>query len=214
MAGDEGMLEIRVGALGWRRPDWQGVFYPHDLPGEWRLSYYANQLSCVLVPPDYWLEGPLPDVAMWREDVPEGFEFHVLIDDGLLRARRWPAVRAALGALGPALGGVVLAGPVAGARAAWEELRAICPGPVRVCLDHEMADGPSLTRCWRPGREGAGAIGLCTLPGPVRPRALRGLLEGFAAQGAGARRALFLDAPYPVLEQTQTLVRLLGWYGI
>jgi hypothetical protein len=37
------------------------------------------------------------------------------------------------------------------------------------------------------------------------------MLEDFAAQGRGPRRVLFLDAPYPVLEQTLTLLRLLGW---
>lgn len=211
MEGDLTTLEIQVGALGWRRRDFQGVFYPLDLPREWRLSYYANALPCVLVPPGYWLEGPLPDVAMWREEVPEGFEFHVLVDTRLLQARRWPAIREAMGALGPALGGVVLSGPARAARTAWEALRAVCPPRAKLCVDHDVADPLAPARCWRPGLDGSGAVGLCSLPARVQPRVLRAMLEDFATQGTGPQRVLFLDAPYPVLEQTQMLVRLLGW---
>jgi hypothetical protein len=213
METDVGTLEILVGAVGWRRPDWRGVFYPQDLPGEWRLSYYANEFSCVLVPPDYWLEGALPDVARWREEVPEGFEFHVLIDDRLLHVRYWPAIMGAMAGLGTTLGGAVLACSGAAGRRAWEEIRAACPQLGLACLDHAMAGNPGPCRAHRrrPGLRGAGAVGLLALAEPVHPRALRGMLEDFAAQGRGPRRALFLDAPYPVLEQTLTLLRLLGW---
>lgn len=54
--------------------DWQEAFYPHDLPEDWRLAYYANAWSCVLVPADY----PLTDdeLADWLDDTPEDFHLY------------------------------------------------------------------------------------------------------------------------------------------
>ncbi len=50
------MLEnIEIGAMGWDCRD----FYPDDLPEEWRLDYYANHFSALLVPSAQW--------PRWRE---------------------------------------------------------------------------------------------------------------------------------------------------
>jgi len=75
---------IRVGACDWQHPQWQNCFYPDDLPQDWRLSYYANEFSTVLVPQSQWqaswqAEGA--DFEQWAEDVPEGFRFYFLTAD-------------------------------------------------------------------------------------------------------------------------------------
>lgn len=41
---------IVIGAMGW---DCES-FYPEDLPASWRLDYYANHFSAVLVPSSQW----------------------------------------------------------------------------------------------------------------------------------------------------------------
>lgn len=43
-----------LGTVGWERADWLGSYYPLDLPPEWRLAYYANDCSCVLLPAAAW----------------------------------------------------------------------------------------------------------------------------------------------------------------
>jgi len=75
---------IRVGACDWQHPQWQHNFYPDDLPQDWRLSYYANELSTVLVPQARWQahwQAEDADFEQWAEDVPEGFRFYFLTAD-------------------------------------------------------------------------------------------------------------------------------------
>ena len=68
---------ISVGACGWDQPQWQGVFFPDDLPEDWRLSYYANEFSAVLVPQHKWQAADV-DFEQWADDVPDGFKFYFL----------------------------------------------------------------------------------------------------------------------------------------
>ena len=68
---------IRVGAYGWLQPSWRGTFYPDDLPNDWMLSYYSNELNTVLVPSDYWQEGSGFGCESWLQDVNEDFSFFV-----------------------------------------------------------------------------------------------------------------------------------------
>lgn len=76
---------IRVGACGWQHAHWQGTFYPDDMPGDWRLSYYANEFSTVLVPQACWLQRMKSQECSEHEDdwldVPESFRFYLALDD-------------------------------------------------------------------------------------------------------------------------------------
>jgi len=67
--------EIRVGACGWDHEQWLGAFYPDDLPEDWRLSYYANEFSTVLVEEEKWRSN-LADLAEWVDEVSEDFLFY------------------------------------------------------------------------------------------------------------------------------------------
>jgi len=51
---------LLLGTVGWERADWLSGYYPADLPPEWRLAYYANDCSCVLLPAASWC-GVAPD---------------------------------------------------------------------------------------------------------------------------------------------------------
>ncbi len=66
---------IVVGACDWDHPQWQNNFYPHDLPADWRLSYYANEFLAVLVPQEKW-QAENVDFEQWAEDAPQGFRFY------------------------------------------------------------------------------------------------------------------------------------------
>jgi len=66
---------IRVGAYDWDHAHWLGSFFPDDLPEDWRLSYYANEFTSVLVPEFKWrIENA--ELEQWVEDTPPAFRFY------------------------------------------------------------------------------------------------------------------------------------------
>ncbi len=67
--------ELIVGAYGWDHVDWQGVFYPDDLPEDWRLTYYANEFRSVYVPQSVWLHASMDDIEEWADGTPDEFYF-------------------------------------------------------------------------------------------------------------------------------------------
>ena len=79
---------INPGAYGWRHKHWLKSFYPEDLPvygsEDWRLSYYSNEFSTVLVPYDYWQSGGIVDCEGWLDEVNENFQFFVECNESML----------------------------------------------------------------------------------------------------------------------------------
>jgi len=60
------MSRIGIGCKGLNHANWLTDYYPEDLPPEWRLSFYANDFSVLLLPPSEWqdlerLEGQLEE---------------------------------------------------------------------------------------------------------------------------------------------------------
>ena len=98
---------LRIGARGWRHPGWKAGFFPDDLPEEWRLGYYANEFSAVLLPAERWLAVGEAELEEWAEEVHEGFRF-VLESDGASTER----LAAAREALGERLGGWLQGGGI------------------------------------------------------------------------------------------------------
>jgi len=49
-------LTIIIASNGWIHKSWIDNFYPTDLPEAWRLAYYANEFSAVLVSEEDWLK--------------------------------------------------------------------------------------------------------------------------------------------------------------
>lgn len=43
------MRDVLVGAMDWRHEPWIKGFYPVDLPQDWRLSYYANEYTTMVI---------------------------------------------------------------------------------------------------------------------------------------------------------------------
>ncbi len=69
-------------AVGWDHPAWQGSFYPDDLPEDWRLTYYANEVPGVLVPQALWCKADEAQVESWIDDVGEEFRFYLALEGG------------------------------------------------------------------------------------------------------------------------------------
>jgi hypothetical protein len=64
-----------VGSAGWEHADWQGGFYPDDLPEEWRLAYYNTAYSCVWLGYADWSGCDPATLAAWVDDTHERFRF-------------------------------------------------------------------------------------------------------------------------------------------
>jgi len=71
-----GTESIKLGACGWNHAHWTRHFYPDDLPPDWRLSYYANEFSAVLLPENQWRENLLL-LEEWAFDVGDDFRFYL-----------------------------------------------------------------------------------------------------------------------------------------
>jgi len=67
--------QCHIGSAGWDHPDWDGSFYPEDLPVEWRLAFYSQIFSCVYLSYAAWSQAGSETLAQWVEDTPERFKF-------------------------------------------------------------------------------------------------------------------------------------------
>ena len=89
-------FSLCLGARDWEHPSWAQDYYPEDLPADWRLSYYANDLSQVLVPQARWLGAGEAGWADWVEAVPPGFRFFLELAPGSVPASLAAGVAAAM----------------------------------------------------------------------------------------------------------------------
>lgn len=67
---------IRVGTAGWEPPS-PSSWYPHGLPADERLSFYAERFELVEVNTTFYAVPPVEAVARWVERTPAGFVFDV-----------------------------------------------------------------------------------------------------------------------------------------
>ncbi len=90
--------------VGWDYPAWMGDFYPDDLPDEWRLTYFANEFSGVLIPRAEWEQADAEQFKTWVDEVSDSFRFYLELDSTVATQVCLLTGRA----LGAALGGFVV----------------------------------------------------------------------------------------------------------
>lgn len=66
---------MRLGSLGWSNPAWLALFYPADMPEEWRLTYFNTQFNCVFLERAFWRQASSAELAQWYADTHEKFLF-------------------------------------------------------------------------------------------------------------------------------------------
>lgn len=64
-----------TGSAGWEHPQWEGGFYPDELPPEWRLAFYNTAFPCVYLAYEAWSGRDLQTLGAWVEDTLERFRF-------------------------------------------------------------------------------------------------------------------------------------------
>lgn len=62
---------LLLGTVGWSDRAWVRDYYPAGLPPDWRLAYYANDCSCLLLPAGEWREGLRDELAEALEEAPD-----------------------------------------------------------------------------------------------------------------------------------------------
>ena len=68
-------------AYGWESHNWLD-FYPDDLPEEWRLDYFYNQFSGVVVPAEMVTTMTCEIAEQWLDAVDDDFRFILEVKKG------------------------------------------------------------------------------------------------------------------------------------
>ena len=64
-----------IGTRGWSDVAPSDDFYPPELPVDWRLSFYSNNLRSVLVPQELWPTISRTELSQWLDDSDPAFRF-------------------------------------------------------------------------------------------------------------------------------------------
>mgnify|MGYP006274661851 FL=1 len=96
---------VTIAAAGWWALADADAYYPHDLPQDWRLGYFANDHPAVYVPASAWQRQTVAGLRAWRDDANQGFRFFLEHPSADNSAAPTPIQAAA--ALGERLGGWV-----------------------------------------------------------------------------------------------------------
>ncbi len=214
---------ILIGTRGWDHADWQGGFYPAELPAEWRFCYYSNLLRAVLVPAEAWAGATPSTVAQWLEDSDAGFRF-VLEPPPLASAVELAAFLRLIEPIASQTDGFL----ASAASLEPAQLDMLLAGLTRahpVCVDLPGEQSSELAaliaahragRCWHCSQRGAPAPGGALLvalgAGGPAPE-LRQALEALARwQATGGRAALFFEGPgaAEAARTARTLAELMG----
>lgn len=107
-----------VGTSGYAFKEWQGSFYPEDLPAQSMLAYYGERLPAVEINNTFYRLPKRSVVEAWAEQVPEGFRFALKASQRITHIKRLRGAAEetsylfrTVAALGPRLGPVLVGLP-------------------------------------------------------------------------------------------------------
>lgn len=212
-------MQIELAAYGWDSPAWS-IFYPEDLPPEWRLDFYRNEFTSLVLPAAEWAEVSIDEAAGWLDEAPAGFHFYWELDGPEGATRLLELASRHGGGANSHLGGWLFQ---SGLQLEHELVEALsnclpgaCYGPRPVGADQaEWLAAQGVTLCWQDEMVlNCRGRGLRVLQIRERPdmRALRRSVE--EQSGAGVEQLLLLVEPnpdtLPLLRDLQTFTTLLN----
>lgn len=208
MGNDKHSLNLQIAAVGWEHRSWLSEFYPHDLPAQWRLTYYANEYRTVLVPASAWQAESSPDVAQWYEDVPKGFCFYVCMSVNASEFSDEIRICQSLSALKEKLAGVILVSPQNKVLPLSIPIKEYCPD-VDLFYPLELSAGHRPITYWSNAQGHTVGLLEC-VPGPDLKK-LRLLIEQFIVHARSEEATLFLVSDSRTLSDACTIAQLLGY---
>jgi uncharacterized protein YecE (DUF72 family) len=72
-----GKPRIHIGSSGWTYDDWSGSFYPQEVKGVQRLSYYAERFDAVEINVTFYRSLTQPMIDAWNRRLPETYHLAV-----------------------------------------------------------------------------------------------------------------------------------------
>src|SRR5438552_13248585 len=81
-------MKLHVGTSGYSYKEWEGNFYPEDLPAKEMLSFYSQHLPAVEINNTFYR---LPQPAMienWKAQVPPAFRFSIKATQRITHIKR------------------------------------------------------------------------------------------------------------------------------
>lgn len=87
---------IHIGTSGWHYKDWEGRFYPEDLPKNDSLAYYAEHFHTLEINNSFYQLPKTETLTMWRKAVPSGFLFAVKASRYITHMKKLKDAEAAL----------------------------------------------------------------------------------------------------------------------
>ncbi len=81
-------MRLFAGTSGFSYDEWEGSFYPADLPAKQRLAYYATRLTTVEINNTFYRTPKASVVAGWRAQVTGDFRFVLKASQRLTHQKR------------------------------------------------------------------------------------------------------------------------------
>ena len=227
---------LLIGMRGWEHPDWEGHFYPAELPAEWRFCFYSNRLRSVLLPGEVWSAVDVDAVRHWHGECDAQFQFVLELPQELVSSApaavfdaRWTDFRALIDPLHALTTGLLLRVSAAtpSDRDWLAHMLSVLTSDKPVCVDlpsdawrtssvHTLLNDTGAGLCWNadaqapPSPGGRFMVGLTT---GGNAKVLRRHIETLAAwQHGDSRAALFVDAPGRpgMAEEARIIAEILG----
>jgi uncharacterized protein YecE (DUF72 family) len=82
------MTEYYIGTSGWHYEEWEGIFYPVDMPKSKWLEFYAGHFQTVELNNSFYRLPSEKAFVNWREASPEGFVFSVKVSRFITHVKR------------------------------------------------------------------------------------------------------------------------------
>ena len=90
------MSRVRIATLGWEFTSWNESYYPEDIPDDWKLAFYANDFSAVVLPERFWRKEALTSLIEMLNDLDEAFAVYCLVQSRLPSVEEVAWVKASL----------------------------------------------------------------------------------------------------------------------
>lgn len=90
------MSRVRIATVGWDFPSWDESYYPEDIPADWKLAFYANDFSAVVLPEQLWRKPALNSFVEMLEDLDEAFAVYCLVQSQLPSVREVAFIKESL----------------------------------------------------------------------------------------------------------------------
>lgn len=85
-------MNIRIGCSGWSYPEWQGIFYPKDLPQKDWFSFYAHHFDCVEINNTFYNFPTIKTIHKWYSQAPDKFRYCLKANRLITHYRRFENV--------------------------------------------------------------------------------------------------------------------------